>query len=63
MKCPNCGNEVYAVDTFDSEWENGRYYDTVEGCCRQCGKIWQWVEVYVFSHCEDIEGVEIDDHL
>ncbi len=63
MKCLNCGNEVYAVDTLDSEWELGRYYDTVEGTCPNCGKSWRWVEVYTFDHCEDVEGIEIDDHL
>lgn len=39
MKCPNCGNEVYAIDTLDSEWIDNEYYDTVEGTCPKCGKI------------------------
>ena len=63
MKCPNCGDFVRAVDTLDSEWCDNKYYDTVDGACPTCGKVWQWVEVYTFSHCEDIEGVKIDDHL
>lgn len=63
MKCPNCGDFVRAVDTLDSEWCYNKYYDTVEGVCPTCGKVWKWVEVYTFSHCEDLEGVKIDDHL
>lgn len=63
MKCPICGGTVRAVDTLDSEWELGRYYDTVEGTCPDCGKSWRWVEVYTFDHCQDVEGIEIDDHL
>lgn len=38
MKCPNCGSMVFAVDTLDSEWYNGNYYDAVEGTCSDCGK-------------------------
>lgn len=63
MKCPNCGNEVYAVDTFDSEWYNGSYYDDVEGTCPNCGKSWRWTEVYTFERCEDIEEIKENDHL
>ena len=63
MKCPNCGGIVHAVDTLDSEWELGRYYDTVEGTCPDCGKSWRWVEVYTFDHCEQIEEIKENDHL
>ncbi len=63
MKCPNCGNEVYAVDTLDSEYFNGTYYDTVEGTCPNCGKSYRWTEVYTFERCEDIEEIKENDHL
>ena len=63
MKCPNCGNEVYAVDTLDSEWYNGNYYDAVEGTCPNCGKSYQWTQVYTFERCEDIEEIKDNDHL
>lgn len=63
MKCPNCGNEVYAVDTLDSEWIDNEYYDTVEGTCPKCGKIWQWEEVYSFSRDYDIREIKQNDHL
>lgn len=63
MKCPNCGSYIRAVDTLDSEYFNGKYYDNVEGTCSNCGLSWRWVEVFTFDHCEDSEGIIIDDHL
>ena len=63
MKCPNCSGIVREVDTLDSEYFGNKYYDTVEGICSKCGKIWRWKEVYTFDHYEDIEGIEIDGHL
>lgn len=63
MKCPNCGSMVFAVDTLDSEWYNGNYYDAVEGTCSDCGKSYRWTEVYTFERCEDIEEIKENDHL
>lgn len=63
MKCPNCGSMVFAVDTLDSDWFNGSYYDAVEGTCPNCGKSYKWTEVYTFERCEDIEEIKENDHL
>lgn len=64
MKCPNCGcPNLRAIDTLDTEYDSGSYYDVVEGTCPDCGKSWRWVEVFTFDHYEDIEGIEINDHL
>lgn len=63
MTCPNCKNEVYAVDTVDTEYLGNSYYDTVEGVCQTCGKIWRWIEVFTFDHVENIEEIEENDHL
>lgn len=63
MKCPNCGGFVRAIDTLDSEWELGSYYDTVEGICPCCHKSWQWVEVYTFDRVEDVRPINANDHL
>ena len=63
MKCPNCGGVVHAVDTLDTEYYNGSYYDTVEGTCPDCGVSWQWVEVFTFDHVEDVIPIKINDHL
>lgn len=63
MKCPVCEGIVHAVDTLDSEWDHGKYYDKVEGTCPNCGKSWRWVEVFTFDHYEDVEEIKNDDHL
>lgn len=63
MKCPICDGIVHAVDTLDTEYFNGSYYDIVEGTCPDCGKSWQWVEVFTFDHAEDIRPINVDDHL
>lgn len=63
MKCPNCGNRVYAFETVDSEWIDNEYYDTVEGTCSKCGKNWQWEEVYSFNRDYDIREIDSNDHL
>ena len=41
MKCPNCGNEIYAIDTLDNDCSGDSYFDFVEGTCRNCGKSWR----------------------
>ncbi len=63
MKCPICDSFVHAVDTFDSVWCNGAYYDTVEGTCPDCGNSFRWTEVYRLERCENIKLIEKDDHL
>ena len=54
MKCPNCGNEIYAIDTLDSDCSGDSYFDYVEGTCPNCGKSWRWIEVFTFDHYENI---------
>lgn len=64
MKCPNCGcSNLRAVDTLDTEYDSGSYYDSVEGTCPDCGKSWRWIEVFTFDRYEDIEEIKINDHL
>ncbi len=63
MKCPVCEGIVRAVDTLDTEWDHGKYYDTVEGTCPDCGKSWRWIEVYSFERVINIEPIDPNDHL
>ena len=62
MKCPNCNNEIYAIDTLDSDFYGYAYYDLVEATCPNCGLTWQWKEVFTFDHVEDIRQVNENDH-
>lgn len=63
MKCPNCGAEVKATDTINTEWYHNKYYDYVEGTCEYCESSFTWTEVYTFSHDEDITQIDPNDHL
>lgn len=63
MKCPNCGNLVEAVDTLETEYFNGKYYDYVAGTCPECCKAYEWVEVFNYDHDEDIHEIDPNDHL
>lgn len=63
MNCPNCNTYVCAVDTLDSTFESNCYYDSVEGWCPKCGKVYRWVEVFKIDHVEDIEEINPDEHL
>ena len=63
MKCPNCGKFIEATETIDNEYFNGKYYDTVEGTCLNCGKMYSWIEVFNYSHDEDIQEINPNDHL
>lgn len=63
MFCPNCNNYVGASDTIDTEWCDNKYYDNVEGVCPKCGKMWNWTEVYIFDHDEDVHEINENNHL
>lgn len=65
MKCPNCGETIHVVDLLESDFCDNHCLDSVEGTCSNCGKSWRWIEVFIltFDHCEDIEEIEINDHL
>lgn len=63
MICPCCGETVHAVDTLNTEWLNGKYYDEVEGTCPSCGRMYNWVEVYAFEGYGDVREIDLNDHL
>ena len=63
MNCPNCNTYIYEVETIDTEFESNCYYDSVEGRCPKCGKVYRWVEVFKFDRVEDVEEIDPDDHL
>ena len=63
MKCSNCNHLVEATETLDTEYFNGKYFDYVEGACPNCGKAYNWVEVFKYDHDEDIHEINPNDHL
>lgn len=58
MTCPNCGEIFTAVETIDTEWDNGKYYDTVRGVCPNCLKVYKWIEVFQYAYDINIEEDE-----
>lgn len=57
MICPNCGETIVNEYIVDTEYHNCSYYDIVTGTCPNCDKTWQWLEVFTYSHDEEIEEV------
>ena len=58
-KCPHCNNELTEDDTYDTttdRLDDGRFamVHKVIGHCDECGKEFQWEEIYVF---EGVRGV------
>ena len=63
MKCPNCNHLIEATDTIETEYYNGQYIDFVEGTCPNCGKMYNWVEIFKYDHDEGIQEINPNDHL
>ena len=61
MKCPNCERELDNIDTIDTEWECGAYYDFCVGECPYCNKKYTWVEVFTLDRIQEIEEVKDED--
>ena len=59
--CPNCGTTLMDIETIDTEYEPGTYYDTLVGKCPSCGKRWMWEEVFEYVRTINIEEVEKND--
>lgn len=61
MTCPNCGEIFTAADSIDTDWDHGKYYDTVIGVCPNCLKIYRWTEVFAYAYAYDINIEEIKE--
>lgn len=61
MTCPNCGEIFTAVETIDTDWISGKYYDKVIGVCPNCFNIYRWTEVFIYAYDTDIEEVKKDE--
>lgn len=61
MDCPNCDTYIYDAEIKDTEWIGMSCYGHMCGRCSVCGKAYTWVEVFTFSHIENIEEVQPDE--
>ena len=57
-RCPYCDVMLEFDDSLDSEYDGGKYFDTVIGHCPVCEKSFRWREVYLYDRVEEIEEME-----
>ena len=55
--CPNCGNELIEDESYDFFIDISECQEYVVGHCENCGKKYQWINVFSLSHVENIEEV------
>ena len=53
--CPLCKVDIECIDTIDSYEDISTVKYLCIGQCPVCGKEYQWLEVYEFSHIKDLE--------
>ena len=56
--CPYCNVDLEFVDSPDGDFSSDTFYCNVYGECPQCKKVYSWVDVYKYSHFEDLEEVK-----
>ena len=61
MNCPNCGTYIGEAECIDSELDTNCYSNYMRGRCSNCGRTYNWIDVYVFSHIEHIREVQPDE--
>jgi len=58
MICPICGEEVFPMETINTEVSDNFYYEYLEGRCLGCYKKWRWTEAFKFDHIQEVEEIE-----
>lgn len=53
--CPICGGELVGDESYDFSVDLSECREYVVGHCENCGKEYQWKNIFVFSYVEDIE--------
>lgn len=53
--CPNCGHELIGDESYDISIDLSECREYVAGHCEDCGKEYQWINIFTFSHVESIE--------
>lgn len=55
VKCPTCGGDIFEIDAFDIDVENGKIILYKVGECDHCGNHYQWTETYTFESHSSLE--------
>lgn len=61
-RCPHCDVMLEFDDSLDSEYDGGKYIDTIIGHCPVCEKSFRWKEVYLYDRVEEVEEMEHENH-
>lgn len=62
MKCPNC-NSYLSISSVGSAECDGEYLNYFEGSCYNCGKSYEWTNVYEFTYITQLHEIDENDHL
>jgi hypothetical protein len=62
MKCPNCGGNISIYFTDGNEYD-GEYHNYFEGSCYNCGKSYEWEDIYKFAYTTPLYKIDENDHL
>lgn len=57
-KCPHCNVDLEVIDTPDGDFDENTFYSNSYGECPQCKKVYSWVDVYKYSHWENLIEVK-----
>ena len=55
--CPNCGHVLIEDDSYDISIDPSECREYAVGHCEHCEKEYQWINIFTFSHVENIEEV------
>ena len=61
MKC-YCGGKII-VQVVDNEEIGDEYRDYFTGICDKCGKLYEWADVYKYTHTTPLYEINENDHL
>lgn len=59
--CPYCDTELEYDDLVDNNYDGSRHESIWEGHCPVCGKIFTWVEIYLFDRIANFEEEEMEE--
>ena len=57
VSCPSCGYDLFEDESYDISIEASECREYVTDHCENCGKKYQWQNVFVFSDVKEIEEV------
>ena len=59
-KCPHCGKELEYDELIDHYGDYDTCSDIWFGWCPSCARKYRWIEVFTFSHYEQLEEEELE---